>query len=57
MKNNQRVSMLKLEGFKNWNVWKFQMKVLLRGQGWLDIVEGRCVKHENHEEERNGLGK
>lgn len=51
MENNQHVSVLKLEGSKNWNVWKFQMKVLLRGQGWLEIVEGRCVKPENKAEQ------
>lgn len=40
-------NVMKLEGARNWNIWKFQMTVLLRGQGWLDIVEGRTVKPEN----------
>lgn len=40
-------NLLKLEGVRNWNIWKFQTKVLLRGHGWLDIVEGRTVKPES----------
>lgn len=40
--NNGNV--IKLEGSRNWNIWKFQTTVLLRGNGWLDIVEGRSVK-------------
>lgn len=38
---------IKLEGANNWNVWKFQTTVLLRGQNWLDIVEGKLVKPED----------
>ncbi|CAH2097113.1 unnamed protein product [Euphydryas editha] len=44
---NNNVNVLKLEGSRNWNVWKFQTMVLLRGNGWLDIVEGKCVKPAN----------
>lgn len=40
-------NVMKLEGARNWNIWKFQMTVLMRGQGWLDIVEGRTVKPED----------
>ncbi|KAJ8720626.1 hypothetical protein PYW08_006091 [Mythimna loreyi] len=40
-------NVMKLEGTRNWNIWKFQMTVILRGQGWLDIVEGRTVKPED----------
>lgn len=40
-------NVMKLEGARNWNIWKFQITVLLRGQGWLDVVEGRTVKPEN----------
>jgi hypothetical protein len=39
-------SVMKLEGARNWNIWKFQTTVLLRGNGWLDIVEGRSTKPE-----------
>lgn len=42
MENTNNV--IKLEGSRNWNIWKFQTTVLLRGNGWLDIVEGKCVK-------------
>lgn len=38
---------MKLEGANNWNIWKFQTTVMLRGQGWLDIVEGRALKPED----------
>lgn len=38
---------MKLEGANNWNIWKFQTTVLLRGQGWLDVVEGRTLKPED----------
>lgn len=41
-------NVMKLEGNRNWNIWKFQTTVLLRGQGWLDIVEGRTVKPEDN---------
>ncbi|CAH2099402.1 unnamed protein product [Euphydryas editha] len=41
---NNTHNVMKLEGIRNWNVWKFQTTVLLRGQGWLDIVEGQTVK-------------
>ncbi|GBP82605.1 Retrovirus-related Pol polyprotein from transposon TNT 1-94 [Eumeta japonica] len=44
---NSNNSMMKLEGADNWNIWKFQTTVLLRGQGWLDIVEGRTLKPED----------
>ncbi|KAG6463393.1 hypothetical protein O3G_MSEX013850 [Manduca sexta] len=44
---NMTNDVMKLEGARNWNIWKFQMIVLLRGQGWLDIVEGRTVKPED----------
>ncbi|CAG9561550.1 unnamed protein product [Danaus chrysippus] len=47
MENIQHVGVLKLEGSKNWNVWKLQMKVLLRGQEWLD--NGWII--ENHGEQ------
>lgn len=40
-------SLMKLEGTNNWNIWKFQTTVLLRGQGWLDVVEGRALKPED----------
>lgn len=43
---NNNVSVIKLEGPRNWNIWKFQTTVVLRGNGWLDIVEGRCMKPE-----------
>ncbi|GBP91133.1 hypothetical protein EVAR_24085_1 [Eumeta japonica] len=46
MEVNNTTNVMKLEGAKNWNVWKFQITVLLRGQGWLDVVEGRTVKPE-----------
>lgn len=38
---------MKLEGTNNWNIWKFQTTVLLRSQGWLDIVEGKTLKPED----------
>lgn len=48
---NTNISMLKLEGASNWNIWKFQTTVLLRGQGWLDIVEGKSIKPEDPTEQ------
>lgn len=44
---NSSAGLMKLEGASNWNIWKFQTTVLLRGQMWLDIVEGKCVKPED----------
>lgn len=44
-------SLMKLEGASNWNIWKFQTKVLLRGQGWLEVVEGRALKPEDPAEQ------
>lgn len=38
---------IKLEGSKNWNIWRFQTTVLLRGQGLFDIVNGTTIKPEN----------
>ncbi|XP_047033011.1 uncharacterized protein LOC124639612 [Helicoverpa zea] len=43
---------IKLEGAKNWNIWKFQTSVLLRGQGVYNIVDGTSVKPED-EAQRN----
>jgi len=40
------VGVVKLEGAKNWNVWKFQVSVLLRGLGVFEIVAGTRVKPE-----------
>lgn len=37
---------VKLEGAKNWNVWKFQVSVLMRGLGIFEIAEGTKVKPE-----------
>lgn len=44
MESNNNVNVIKLEGSKNWSIWKFQTMVMLRGQGWMDVVEGRCAK-------------
>lgn len=43
---------IKLEGARNWNIWKFQTSVLLRGQGVYNIVDGTKVKPED-EVQRN----
>lgn len=43
-------NVIKLEGSRNWNLWKFQIMVVLRGHGLLDIVEGRSLKPKNEEE-------
>ncbi|GBP01126.1 Retrovirus-related Pol polyprotein from transposon TNT 1-94 [Eumeta japonica] len=40
-------NVMKLEGSRNWNVWKFQTSVLLRGQGLYKIVDGTTVKPED----------
>lgn len=40
----------KLEGASNWNIWKFQTVVLLRGQGLLEVADGRSVKPEAADE-------
>ncbi|CAL1681113.1 unnamed protein product [Lasius platythorax] len=40
------VGIMKLKGAKNWNVWKFQVGVLLRGLGVFEIAEGTRVKPE-----------
>lgn len=40
-------SSMKLEGANNWNIWKFQTTVLLHGQGWLEVVEGKTLKPED----------
>ncbi|PZC70387.1 hypothetical protein B5X24_HaOG216856, partial [Helicoverpa armigera] len=42
----------KYVGAKNWNIWKFQTSVLLRGQGVYNIVDGTSVKPED-EAQRN----
>nr|XP_049701711.1 uncharacterized protein LOC110381443 isoform X2 [Helicoverpa armigera] len=44
--NNNNVNVIKLEGARNWNLWKFQTTVQLRGHGWLNIVEGKQLKPE-----------
>lgn len=43
---------IKLEGARNWNIWKFQTSVLLRGQGVYNIVDGTTVKPKD-EVQRN----
>lgn len=43
--NTTNVGAIKLEGAKNWNVWKFQVGVLMRGLGVFEIAEG-AVKPE-----------
>ncbi|KMQ86138.1 copia protein, partial [Lasius niger] len=40
------VGIVKLEGAKNWNVWKFQVGVLMRGLGVFEIADGTRVKPE-----------
>lgn len=42
-------AVIKLEGARNWNVWKFQTAVVLRGQNLYDIVIGSTVKPETQE--------
>lgn len=37
----------KLEGSRNWNIWKFQTTVLLRGQGLYGIVSGTATRPED----------
>lgn len=34
----------RLDGKKNWGVWKFQVKILLKGIGIFDVVDGTKVK-------------
>uniref|UniRef100_A0A2A4JP38 CCHC-type domain-containing protein n=1 Tax=Heliothis virescens TaxID=7102 RepID=A0A2A4JP38_HELVI len=41
--NRTSISHIKLEGVSNWNVWKFQSKILLRSQDLLDVVQGTRV--------------
>ncbi|KAK9721521.1 Zinc knuckle [Popillia japonica] len=48
---------IKLEGAKNWNVWKFQVGVILRSLDLLDIVEGKIVKPEPGQEKGTWLTK
>ncbi|KAK9681142.1 hypothetical protein QE152_g38533 [Popillia japonica] len=48
---------IKLEGAKNWNVWKFQVGVILRSLDLLDIVEGKIVKPEAGQEKGTWLTK
>ncbi|KAK9702958.1 hypothetical protein QE152_g29610 [Popillia japonica] len=48
---------IKLEGAKNWNVWKFQIGVILRSLDLLDIVEGKIVKPEAGQEKGTWLTK
>lgn len=45
-------TVIKLEGIKNWNVWKFQTMVLLRGQNLINVVEGKDVKGQGSEEQK-----
>lgn len=49
--NTMSVGTLKLEGTKNWNVWKFQVKVTLKGLGLYDVIDGSEVKPEEAGEE------
>ena len=49
--NQGAQGVIKLEGSKNWNVWKFQTTVILRGKGLLDIVEGKIEKPKKDEKE------
>lgn len=46
-------NIIKLEGSKNWNIWKFQTSVLLRGQGLYGIVNGTKVKPEEDAQVHN----
>lgn len=48
--SNNNGNVIKLEGARNWNIWKFQTTVQLRGHGWLDILEGKRVKPEGASE-------
>lgn len=41
------VGAVKLEGSKHWNIWKFQVGVLLRGLGIFEIAEGTRLKPED----------
>lgn len=49
--NTMSVGTLKLEGTKNWNVWKLQVKVTLKGLGLYDVIDGSEVKPEEAGEE------
>lgn len=51
------VGIVKLEGAKNWNVWKFQVGVLLRGLGVFEIAEATRVKPEEEIDLRAWLKK
>lgn len=41
---------IKLEGQRNWNLWKFQVSVLLRGMGLYSMVDGSEDKPKKEEE-------
>uniref|UniRef100_A0A1Y1LCN3 Endonuclease n=1 Tax=Photinus pyralis TaxID=7054 RepID=A0A1Y1LCN3_PHOPY len=51
------ISVNKLEGATNWNVWKFQLRVLLKGQGLFEVVDGTVQKPENVEEKKKWIEK
>lgn len=46
----ENTAILKIEGAKNWNVWKFQTKVILKSMEIFDIVDGSSIKPTNKAE-------
>lgn len=46
---------MKLEGAQNWNVWNFQVSVLLRDLGVYEIADGTKVKPEAEADLRTWL--
>ncbi|XP_031333816.1 uncharacterized protein LOC116163825 [Photinus pyralis] len=49
------ISVNKLEGATNWNVWKFQLRVLFKGQGLFEVVDGTVQKPEGDEEKKKWI--
>lgn len=53
--NTTSVESLKLEGTKNWNVWKFQLKLTLKDVGLFNVIDESTVKPEEVEEQGKWL--
>lgn len=46
LERNMEGTQIKLVGANNWNVWKFQTMILLRGQGLMGVDDGSIAKPE-----------
>jgi hypothetical protein len=56
MAQEDKLSIDKLQGIKNWQVWKYQMKVILEARELWSHVDGTAISPDSSEDSSSSSG-